>query len=509
MAAAPFITLDGISVRVADQRVINALSWQIKTGENWVVWGANGAGKTTLARALLGDAPVVKGRIHRHYEKTPIRIADHSSDSLALISAEQHQDLYRMHQRLDAMAHFSGRLEAGPPASALLDALPGEDQAFRAELVRMLKMEAVLAKPVDVLSAGETRKLLIARALLRHPRLLILDEPFNGLDADSQAQLAQILNRLGRHGVQMVLITHRPVEIPEVFSHLIHLEEGRAQWQGPTRVFFETRKTPSSGAMQSTAAPSVQRLPAASVSDPAPLVRMRDVSVRYGDHRVLEGISWTLRQGEHWALVGPNGAGKSTLLKLITGDNLQGYANELVLFGRPKGSGESVWQIKQQIGYVADDLQLRYQKRMSGLDVVCSGFFDSVGLYRRCTDAQRKAARACMRDTGIGKLGPRLFSALSFGQQRMVLIARAMVKAPRLLILDEPCNGLDHENRQNVLEMLDVIGRRAATSLLVVSHRPEEIPACITHRLQLREGRIHAISPRNQLTARTKDPSRY
>lgn len=499
MAAGPFITLDGISVRVADQWVLNDLSWQIKTGQNWVVWGANGAGKTTLAKALLGDAPVVKGRIHRHYEAH--RSPDEALDPLALVSADQHQDLYRRQQRLDAMAHFSGRLEGGVPAAELLNILPQADPAYRAELARMLKMEAVLGKPVSVLSTGEMRKLLIARALLRHPRLLILDEPFDGLDAASQAQLSQILDRLGRHGVQMVLITHRPMEIPGVFSHLIHIEDGRLQWQGSVRDFFATHAAPASRAMQAIAPVSVQRRPIANDSLSAPLIRMRDVCVRYGGHRVLEDISWTLREGEHWALIGPNGAGKSTLLKLITGDNLQGYANELVLFGRPKGSGESVWQIKQQIGYVADDLQLRYQKRMSGLDVVCSGFFDSVGLYRHCTETQRRAARACMESTGILNLGYLLFSKLSFGQQRMVLIARAMVKAPRLLILDEPCNGLDAGNRQSVLEMLNGIGRRGATSLLYVSHRPDEMPVCITHCLHLSAGRIQFSGPSPPATA--------
>jgi molybdate transport system ATP-binding protein len=499
MAADPFITLDGTTVRVADQWVLDDLSWQIKTGENWVVWGANGAGKTTLARALLGDAPVVKGRIHRHYEHS--RSQGNRSEPLALVSSDQHQDLYRRQQRLDAMAHFSGRLEAGAPASGVLDALPREDRADRAELVRLLRIEALLGKPVSVLSTGEMRKLLIARALLRHPRLLILDEPFNGLDVASQAQLAQILDGLGRHGVQMVLITHRSVEIPAAFSHLLHLANGRSQWQGPIRDFFASHGASAPKAERPAPLRSIQRTIPANDSDPVPLIQMRDVHVRYGEHQVLQGISWTLREGERWALIGPNGAGKSTLLKLITGDNLQGYANELILFGRPKGSGESVWQIKKQIGYVAEDLQLRYQKKMSGLDVVCSGFFDSVGLYRHCTDSQRQSAQVCMERTGIPDLRSRLFSKLSFGQQRMVLIARALVKTPRLLILDEPCNGLDAANRRNVLGMLDVIGRSAVASLLYVSHRPDEMPACITHRLHLEDGRILSVGSPRPVTA--------
>jgi molybdate transport system ATP-binding protein len=493
MDAVPLITLDGVTVRVADQWVLKELSWQIEAGRNWVVWGANGAGKTTLARALLGDAPVVKGHIHRYYPDN--RTQGGGSMALALVSVDQHQDFYRQQQRLEAMAYFSGRLGTGAPASEVLDALPDADYTYRADLARLLKLEAALGKPMSVLSTGELRKLLIARALLQRPRMLILDEPFNGLDDASQVQLAQILDRLGRTGVQLVLITHRPVEIPTTFTHLLHLENGRSRWQGPIRDFFRGQGVPASRTAHADPLPPAQRTVATSGLEPAPLIQMRDVCVSYGNHRVLQGISWTLREGEHWALTGPNGAGKSTLLKLITGDNLQGYANELVLFGRAKGSGESVWQIKQQIGYVADDLQLRYQKQMSGLDVVCSGFFDSVGLYRRCSAVQRQTARLCMEKSGIRDLESQLFSKLSFGQQRMVLIARALVKGPRLLILDEPCNGLDADNRGSVLGMLELIGRKSTASLLYVSHRPDDMPACITHRLHLADGRVQALGP--------------
>ena len=220
------------------------------------------------------------------------------------------------------------------------------------------------------------------------------------------------------------------------------------------------------------------------------MIEMRGVNVAYGATQVLSDVHWIMRNGENWAITGPNGAGKSTLLKLITGDNLQGYANDLFLFGRPKGSGESVWEIKQHIGYVADDLQLRFQRKMSGFDMVCSGFFDSVGLYRRRSQRQKALARHWLAQTGVSHLAARLFSQLSFGQQRMLLIVRAMVKTPRLLILDEPCNGLDVENRQRLLNMLDVIGRSGSTNLLYVSHRADEMPACISHQFHLAGGRI-------------------
>lgn len=291
----------------------------------------------------------------------------------------------------------------------------------------------------------------------------------------------------------MVLITHRPKEIPKVFTHLLHLQEGAVKWRGPVQTFFEAApKNAPTPKPQELTDQKIQPSPAHKKGrqEGPPLILMRNVSVNYGDHQVLSGVDWTVRTGENWALVGPNGAGKSTMLRLITGDNLQGYANELTIFGRRKGSGESIWELKQQIGYVSEDIQLRYQKKMSGFDVVCSGFFDSVGLYRHCSPEQKRVAQEWLDNTGTGNLARRHFTELSFGQQRMILIVRALVKTPRLLILDEPCNGLDPDNRQRLLGMLDVIGSSGVTNLLYVSHRPDEIPACITHQLFIDAGRV-------------------
>jgi molybdate transport system ATP-binding protein len=358
--------------------------------------------------------------------------------------------------------------------------------------MEILDLEPLLAKPLPALSAGEMRRLLIGRALIRNPRLLILDEPFNGLDRETARVLRALLDTLARSGVRMVLITHRANEIPDAFTHLLHLDRGRVRWSGPIAQFRPAAAPPRVPAGGGPGGPLTVPAPGGGKDTASKIViRMRNVGVRYGDHQVLSGIDWTVREGENWALVGPNGAGKSTLLRLITGANLQGYANDIELFGRPKGSGESVWQIKQQIGYVADDLQERYQKRMSAYDVVCSGFFDSVGLYRRCTPEQRRTAREWMAATAIDHLSESRFARLSFGQQRMVLIVRAMVKSPRLLILDEPCNGLDADNRRQVLNLLDIIGAGPA-GLIYVSHRPDEIPACITHRLFLEVGKAGA-----------------
>jgi molybdate transport system ATP-binding protein len=214
------------------------------------------------------------------------------------------------------------------------------------------------------------------------------------------------------------------------------------------------------------------------------------VSVAYGGVQILDGIDWTVRRGERWALLGPNGAGKTTLLSLILGDNPQAYANNVTLFGRRRGSGESIWEVKQQIGWVAPELHLYYPKSLSCLEVVCSGFFDSVGIYRRPSPEQCEAARRWVEHLGISHLAAGPFASISEGQQRLVLMARAVVKNPALLVLDEPCQGLDVEHRDRVLQTVDTISARLDSSLIYVTHDPHALPASISHVLRLEVGRI-------------------
>lgn len=491
MPPLPLITFDNISVRIGGYWAIRDLSWQIHSGENWVVWGPNGTGKSTLAKALLGQAAVVQGRVRRLGPFNSVQ--GDPTGPMALISSEQHTHLYLREQLLEEMAHFSGRLGGGTTAEASLVNFANVDPEYAREITADLGLDAFLSKPLTALSAGEMRKLLIGRALMAKPQILVLDEPFNGLDRAFQQRFRRMLARICSGDVQMVLITHRTEDIPDAFTHVLHLERGQVKWRGGLAEFLDDLSVDAGSSCD--VRPRSRQLPlqaqkSGGTEDSGPLIRMRNVSVRYGQQQVLAGIDWTVMPGENWALIGPNGAGKSTLLRLINGDNLQGYANELTIFGWRKGSGESVWQLKQQIGYISDDLQLRYQKKMSGYDVVCSGFFDSVGLYRRCTHQQKEIASQWLETTGIEDLAGQLFLRLSYGQQRMVLIARAMVKSPRLLILDEPCNGLDPDNRKRLLHMLEVIGRTPTTNLLYVSHRPDEIPQCITHRLYIDGGRI-------------------
>jgi molybdate transport system ATP-binding protein len=216
------------------------------------------------------------------------------------------------------------------------------------------------------------------------------------------------------------------------------------------------------------------------------VIQFCNVTVQYGQKMVFKNLSWTVNRGENWALTGPNGSGKTTLLQMITGDHPQAYANEVYLFGRRRGSGESIWEIKQRLGMVSSEFQLGYRKPIRSYDVVLSGFFDSIGLYRFARQEQHKAAQQWIDLLDLSALQDQRFDLLSYGERRLILLARAMVKAPELLVLDEPCQGLDPSNRRLVRGCIDAIVAEAATQVLYVTHFSDEMPECITHHFELK-----------------------
>jgi molybdate transport system ATP-binding protein len=224
-----------------------------------------------------------------------------------------------------------------------------------------------------------------------------------------------------------------------------------------------------------------------------PLVEMIDVHVQYEDNVVLKNIDWTIREGENWMVQGPDGAGKTTLLKLISGDNLQAYANDIFLFGQKKGSGESVWEIKQKIGWISADLRSKYPTHIKAAEVVYSGFFDSVGLFRKATAAQRERAEGWLSALNLDHLAQELYGELSHGQKQMLLIARAIVKSPALLLLDEPWEGLDFANCRKISEIIEYIGHHRLSTVVCTTSDQDVILPCITHQLKL-DGGVATIS---------------
>jgi molybdate transport system ATP-binding protein len=332
---------------------------------------------------------------------------------------------------------------------------------------------------------------------VRKPNILILDEPFAGLDTASRKTVARLIDAAMARGVQVVMVTGRREDIPSGTTHLLVIGQGRVLQRGEKEEILRSlRMFPGTGNASVALGGLPQPAPSPTAGkDGPPLVAMENVRVAYGERVILDRLNWRVHRGEHWAVVGPNGSGKSTLLGLITGENLQVYANRVRLFGRQRGQGESLGDIRRRIGIVSPELQLRYQRPVSVRESVLSGFFDTIGLYRKPDRRQQHLAALWLAGIGLPDLADAPFLRLSYGQKRLVLVARAMVKSPELLLLDEPCQGLDPANRGLVLTLMEEIGRRGATTLIHVTHQPAEIVPCIHRELRLAKPPAPVTSP--------------
>ena len=357
-------------------------------------------------------------------------------------------------------------LEGDPPSAGeqlRKEALAAEDPqaALRRldELTALFGLAPLLDAPLVTLSSGELRKFQLTRALLGGPRILVIDNPYIGLDPHTRGALTRLLAALAV-STTLVLVLSRAAEIPPFITHVISVSDGEAGEKVPLEAYLDAVLPPA-------------------------VVRMRGVTIRFGERVILDSLDWTVRQGEHWALTGANGSGKSTLLSLICADNPQAYACDIELFGRPRGTGETIWDIKRHIGFVSPELHRAFQVDAPALDIVTSGLFDTEGLYRHPTDEQYACARRWMREFGIEDLAERPFLRLSSGEQRLCLVARAFVKDPPLYVLDEPLHGLDEVQRRRVKALLDRFCGAPGKTLLMVTHYPEEYPACIDHSLTL------------------------
>ncbi len=481
----PLISLDKITAIIRGRTILPDTSWQVYQNQNWAVIGPNGSGKSSLCRILLGELPVCRGRMKRDPQL-------YAQNGMAYVSFNVQQQLMIREDREDIARAYKGAVDEVTTVREIIMAVKANelDSAGFEKIVTQLHMQHLADHGVRTLSHGEIRKMMIARGMAKRPRLLILDEPFDGLDAASRVMLSETINYLMEHDLKMLLITHHLEEIPEKITHVLCLKDCKIFLQGKKENILNS---PSLKCLYEGHELNRKLLPkfdnSRQLLEQAPgedLVSMKNVRVRYGAMTVLSGLNWTMKKGEHWAIMGPNGAGKSTLLNLISADNLQAYSNEIYLFGRRRGTGESIWDIKKKIGKVSAEFQIRYYSHLSTAHVILSGFFDSIGLYRQFTSEQRLTTLQWIRILSLEDNADTPFDQLSQGQQRMVLLARAMVKSPLLLILDEPCQGLDYANRRKVLDLVDFIAENTEVHVLYVTHHMDESLSCINRVLQFK-----------------------
>ncbi|MCI9286034.1 MAG: ATP-binding cassette domain-containing protein [Muribaculaceae bacterium] len=285
-------------------------------------------------------------------------------------------------------------------------------------LCHMFGLHGAEDKKINFLSSGELRKLLLINALLDTPGLLVLDNPITGNNPQPSAP-----------DDDEILLPEAPREHPTF----------------------------------------------------ATAFAIRDGVLRYGDKIVQSGIDWCIERGQRWALTGPNGSGKSLLLSIVCGDNPQAYSNDVTIFDRRRGSGESIWEIKDNIGYVCPEMQLYFKSPYPVERIVVEGMRPWLKRFGAPTADELRVAREWLGLLGIRHLAERKFDTLSSAEQRLVLLARAFVRQPALLILDEPFQGLDRNHKERLRRVIDQLAGRRGCTLIFVTHYPAELPSSVDH----------------------------
>ena len=456
------IALKICSIRDEAHTYIQSLSWEMKTGENWLITGPNGGGKTTIAEALAGMLEIVPFDDGFY--------ANMFKSSTVLVSFETAAALIEEERRRDDSDFIEGGVDPGRSPRTLLSEVFSESIENHPAVV-LCGIDSILDRGLKYLSTGEIRRTLLCRALVSNPGLIILDEPFDGLDVSSRDRLSSLIDEMLAATAnkahtnapatccsKVLLVMDRMDHIPEGISHVLELANKQVSFSGKKEDYRarlvkqkanradqqETEKHEINKSFLDAQTQGALTLPETIHTQEETLVQMNKVTVSWSEHVVLDNLSWTLRKGEHWLIRGPNGSGKTTFLELITGDNPQVFCNDVWLFGKKRGTGETIWELKEKMGIVSYRLHVEY-RALGGLSletVVLSGLHDSIGLYQQCGEQEQDLAKKWLSLAGLAGRENEQFKDLSYGEQRAILIARAAIKCPPLLILDEPCHGL-------------------------------------------------------------------
>ena len=454
------------------------VNFTLEEGEHIAIVGRNGAGKSMFVDILTGRHPAFPDMVKYSFDE-PYNNMKHIT--FRDTYGGDNDKTYFLQQRWNQMEIDE---ETPTVGSKLEEAyrLAGEDtlerRALQQHIYKLFHLESLLDKYIILLSSGELRKYKLASSLFTNPKVLIMENPFIGLDAKTRDQLKVLMDMLAKeHGLQIILVLAKTDEIPEFITHIVEVKDLRVMSK-KDKVHW--RLSPITGVHNQK-----EKDVSESISNKPEVIRFDKVSIKYGNRTILRDLDWTVHQGEHWSLSGQNGSGKSTLLSLVCADNPQSYACDISLFGHKRGSGESIWDIKRHIGYVSPEMHRSYKQNIPAIQIVASGLKDTIGLYVKPNDIEKVQCRKWLSTFGIGHLEERNFMEMSSGEQRLVLLARAFVKEPDLLILDEPLHGLDDENREMVKRIVDYYCQDPSVTLIYVTHYQEELPNCIDHSIYL------------------------
>ena len=465
------ISLRDVNVHVNGHRALTSITWDLEPGRHWAFTGANGSGKSTLLRVIRGDQWIDPDGGRREYRfDGGVQSAMRAASYIGVVSPEQHEKYVRLELPIVGRnvieSGFDDTLYVHRP-------LEGADARAVDDLIERLELGAVVTQRVRTLSFGQLRRLLIARALVRRPRVLVLDEFTNGLDARARADVLARINELASH-VTLILASHRDDDFVAAVTDHARMDGGRLVRYGAGRPPQRTR--------------SRVIAPDGAARDGEPLVTIAHADVFRGAALVLPDLNWSIRRGEHTALVGENGSGKSTFASVVAGTLSPAWGGEIRRSGM--GGPFDVWRIKATIAHVSEEWQMAFDANHSVEQVMLGGFVDSVGLFHEPGDEQRTRAAHLIAELGLVPLRDRPFLELSFGERRKVLIARALVRLPALLILDEVWNGLDAAFRERFEARLHDLASDG-TTLLLIAHHADDLPDLIVRHQRLTAGTLH------------------
>jgi molybdate transport system ATP-binding protein len=472
------ISIHNINISIGGSEILKEISFNISPREQWALIGESGSGKSMLAKAIAGKV-FYSGKIEMTQDENP-----NKSIKVELID-QQHRFKNKSNTQNFYYQQRFNSANADETITVIQDLQNLSTNEVRLEKwINAFSLTEQLDKQLILLSNGENKRLQLTKAMSNEPDLLILDNPFIGLDTLGRLDLSNALNSISAEGIKIILIAQEK-DLPSCITDVAVLNDGK---------LYQCRKPIRNGSLLKPASAGENTFKKNFVSHPIAnasfneVIRMVDVNISYGDKKILKNINWTVNKGERWAISGPNGSGKSTLLSLVNADNPQAYANDIYLFERKRGSGESIWDIKKNIGFVSPELHLFFERGITCFQTIASGLFDTIGLFRKTTSQQDELIKKWMNVLEIESYSQKLLQQLPMGKQRLVLLARAMIKNPALLILDEPCQGLDTEQIEKFKNIIDAVCANPQVTLLYVSHYQSEWPKCINKSLKLEFG---------------------
>lgn len=472
----PFIRLQHATVRRGGRIILDGIDFDLRRGEHVAVLGGNGAGKSTLLSLLRGDLPPTEGQRCYDFGDGPQVSPIGLRQRMGLVSPALHDKYACSEWRISAVevvaaAFHDAWLCYNPPSES--------ERAAAEAMLHELGLAELAYQPASALSTGQLRGVLLARALVTGPEVLFLDECLDGLDSSARKLMHGVMERAAAR-CTLVCAVHDVRDIPRPVGRAVLLRDGSVEAVGTlAEVALQRRELDQSRCFDD--------LPPALALEVPYIFQLKNVSVVFGGHHALDGVNWTVRPGEHWAVLGGNGAGKSTLLRVLLGLVDVYPGGRMGWFGVDELP--DLTDVRRRVGYVSPLLQGEYSYDLTARETVWSGFFGSVGLYERPDAAQMERTEASLRFFGLEHLAERRIRSLSYGQLRRVLLARAAVPGPPVLLLDEPLSGLDRRARPRVLDLLERLAA-TGTHLVYVTHHTEELFPAVDHVLCLEQGRV-------------------